>query len=148
MIDTIIPKGGGSNGASSPTFGSPPPISPLSSAMPPGYHALGGCHPSAAVRAMARTAAGSSPSAVFTALSSPHFVHLWMMRGSVAEPSMRIGRIWPPHSSALSPGFTSTCLLQRHFGQWLVYPFPRTKNPHCSQVKSSLVLWNFFVEVI
>lgn len=53
------------------------------------------------------------------------------------------GSISPPHHARRSPGFTSTCLLHKHFGQWSVYPFPRTKDWHRLHTKSSLVRWNF-----
>src|SRR3989338_1836740 len=47
----------------------------------------------------------------------------------------------PPHVLALSPGLLSTCLLHRHFGQWLVYPSPLTNAPQRSQAKSSTRFW-------
>ncbi len=80
-------------------------------------------------------------------LSFLHFVHLCVIIYSSFLISTAIGSISPRQSSCLSPGLISTCLLQRHCGQWLVYPFPVTEYPQFSQVKFSIVRWNFFTGI-
>ena len=63
-------------------------------------------------------------------------------------PSTPIGSMSPRHFSKRSPGCISTCALQRHFGQWFVYPLPSTRAPQCAQVKSSFLFWKravFFI---
>ena len=86
----------------------------------------------------------SSPSIPFLR-SKLQTTHRWAMTYSPPLISTLIGSISPPHSDARSPGFTSTCRDQRHFGQWLVYPFPPTKYPQWLQEKSSIFRWNCFV---
>ncbi len=48
----------------------------------------------------------------------------------------------PPQVLARSPGWLSTCLLQRQNGQWLVYPLPLTFFLQLPQMKFSVVLLN------
>ncbi len=72
----------------------------------------------------------------------PHFWHFWTTRHSPAFSSVPTGSIKPQQSFARSPGKSSTCLLQRQCGQWLVYPSPSTFSPQCSQLKSSFVRLN------
>ena len=86
-----------------------------------------------------KTACVSSFFATATGRLALHFSHWWMIRYFGVVPSSRIGSIMPPHTALLSPGSISTCLLQRHCGQWLVYPSPVTWVPQCSQTKSSIV---------
>ena len=47
-------------------------------------------------------------------------VHLWMMVYSPFSKIAETGFIRPLQGLARSPGFISTCLLQRQRGQWLV----------------------------
>ena len=57
--------------------------------------------------------------------------------------SDEIGSIRLPQLSARSPGKISTCFEYKHFGQWLVNPFPLTSMLQFSQTKSSIFLLNF-----
>ena len=73
----------------------------------------------------------------------PHRRQRWTMAHS---PPLRTqtatGSITPPQADALSPGSSSTCRLQRQFGQWLrgVLPAPSgtTTRPQFLQVNTSL----------
>jgi len=77
----------------------------------------------------------------------PHRVHLCMIRETPPEETRALcGSIEPPQREARSPGFSSTCLLQRHAGQWLVYPLPVTRAPHSSQTKSSMLRIKRFID--
>ena len=73
----------------------------------------------------------------------PHRRQRWTMAHS---PPLRTqtatGSINPPQADALSPGPSSTCRLQRQFGQWLQWVLPApsgtTTRPQFLQVNTSL----------
>src|SRR3989344_4843799 len=88
---------------------------------------------------MAIRASGSSPAEAMFFRSTPHLMQRCTILYFAGPPSRATGSIEPPHGSARSPGFTSTCLLHRHVGQWFVYPSPFTCFPQCSHVKFSNV---------
>ena len=92
-----------------------------------------------AIRRIAPMAASISSSRTRFARRKPQRSHSCT---SFHRPPVRntsTGPISPPHGDARSPGCTSTCLLQRHFLQWLVYPSPVLAVPQRSQTKSSTV---------
>ncbi len=94
------------------------------------------------------TSSKLSPATILFLRSKPHFSHLWIIDHSPPFSSACTGFITPPHPEARSPGSRSTCLLQRHLGQWLVYPLPSTSTPQFSQQKFSIFLINAMVCVL
>jgi hypothetical protein len=80
--------------------------------------------------------------------SYPHLIHRWIIIYSPSLASTLTGFISPRQSDSRSPGWRSTCLLQRQFGQWLVKPLPFTFAPQFPQTKSSIFRVNFKVILI
>ena len=87
----------------------------------------------------------SSFSDVFCFITLPHFSHLCVIINSPPRDSMDIGRIMPRQFDWRSPGLLSTCRDHKHFGQWLVYPLPKTSAPQWAQVKFSFTFVNLFI---
>ena len=87
----------------------------------------------------------SSFSDVFCFITLPHFSHLCVIINSPPRDSMDIGRIMPRQFDWRSPGLLSTCRDHKHFGQWLVYPLPKTSAPQWAQVKSSTCFVKRFI---
>ena len=64
---------------------------------------------------------------------------------SLPRDSIDIGRIMPRQFDWRSPGLLSTCRDHKHFGQWLVYPLPKTSAPQWAHVKFSTHFVNLFI---
>lgn len=86
-----------------------------------------------------------SPSSACWRIVLPHCSHLCVMIKPSPDFSTPTGRIIPPHVAVRSPGLLSTWRDHKQFGQWFVYPLPRTRTPQCAQVKSSTRRVNFFI---
>lgn len=71
--------------------------------------------------AMDMSIIGLSSAAILLTTIFPHILHLWIIDHSpFLFTQTAIGSICPPQSEERSPGWSSTCILVRQFGQWFL----------------------------